>query len=45
MVDIDQYECDRDDCEKAYPHQLLLSKHKLDDHNLDEEIEAVLGGK
>lgn len=30
MVEIDTFECDS--CDEAYPHPLLLDKHKFDEH-------------
>lgn len=42
MVDIDQYPCDEDDCNEAYPHPLLREKHRVDEHDVPDadEIEA-----
>lgn len=44
MVDIDQYPCPDDDCEEAYPHPLLVEKHRVDsdDHEVPDadEIEG-----
>lgn len=46
MVEIDEFECDIDECGKAYPHPLLLEKHKMDDHpEFSEELDEFIEGE
>jgi len=33
-VALDEHSCPREDCERAYPHPLLVGKHLVDDHTL-----------
>jgi len=33
-VALDEHSCPRENCERAYPHSLLVDKHLVDDHTL-----------
>lgn len=44
-VSIDEFECDEENCDAAYPHPLLVEYHKLHEHpewaaELDDFIEG-----
>lgn len=47
MVDIDEFTCDEtEECDAAYPHQLLLEKHKYDEHpEFRERLDTFIEGE
>jgi len=43
MVEIDEYDCPVEGCDKAYPHSLLTDKHVVDEH--ESWLDSIIDGE